>query len=213
MISRVLVAAVILLALLAQGTRAADVFVEALLPGVAVMKIDGQRVTLRAGQSKAQVKLISADASKAVVEIAGRRQELRVSQRISSAYSEPERRALTVRRDQNLQYRTFAEINGVRLPVLIDTGANVVAMNGNHARRIGISADSGVASQVQTAGSIVPARSLVLDSVEVGGIRVNRVAATVIEGEFPVDILLGISFLQHVDLQESAGILTLQERR
>lgn len=200
-------------ALMSLPAYAVDLFVEALLPGVAVMQIDGKRVTLRKGQERGGVKLIAADANKAVVEVAGKRRELRVSQRISSAFTAPERRTLIVRRDTNLQYRTFAEINGVRMPVLIDTGANVVAMNGKHAQRAGIGDDEGEASQVQTAGSVVPARSLVLDSVEIAGIRINRVDATVIDGDFPIDILLGISFLKHVDLEESGGILTLRERR
>ena len=55
----------------------------------------------------------------------------------------------------------------------------------------------------------MPARRVNLDVVDVGGIRINNVAATVIDGEFPVTILLGMSFLQHVTINDSNGVLTL----
>jgi aspartyl protease family protein len=198
--------------LLAAQALAADIVVEALLPGVAVMQIDGRRVTLRAGQSEQGVRLVAADARAAVVEINGQQQRLRVSQRISAQFSEPRERSVVIPRDDQMQYRTTVEINGVRVPAIVDTGANIVALNGRHARAVGIGADEGQPSQVQTAGSLVPARRVQLDSVNVGGIRVDAVAATVIDGEFPAVVLLGMSYLQHVELEDRAGVLTLKAR-
>ncbi|MEM1404169.1 MAG: TIGR02281 family clan AA aspartic protease [Pseudomonadota bacterium] len=190
----------------------ADVVVEALLPGLAVMRIDGQRVKLRAGESHKGITLVEANSRTALLEIDGKQQRLGVSQRISAQFSAPESRVVTIPRNSQLQYRTIAQINGARLNVVVDTGANIVALNAAHARAAGIAEDEGQPSQVQTAGSIVEARRVMLDSVDVGGIRVNRVLATVIDGEFPVDVLLGMSFLQHVDLEESEGILTMRAR-
>jgi aspartyl protease family protein len=43
----------------------------------------------------------------------------------------------------------------------------------------------------------------------VGGIEVENVLATVVEGNYPVTILLGMSYLKHVKLQEHNGVLTL----
>ncbi len=48
-----------------------------------------------------------------------------------------------------------------------------------------------------------------LESVDVGGIHVPHVQASVIEGAFPEMVLLGVSYLQHVDMQEKDGILSL----
>ncbi len=191
---------------------AADVYVEALLPNMAVLQIDGQRVHLRAGQSHGPVTLVEADGSSALVRLDGVEQRLTVSQRISGQFAEPTQRSITIRRDNQLQYLANAEINGVRLPVIVDTGANVVALNGRHASRVGIDPDEGTPSQVQTAGSVVPARSVVLDSVIVGGIRVDTVAATVIDGDFPETILLGMSYLKHVEMTEQGGVMTLKAR-
>jgi aspartyl protease family protein len=189
-----------------------DIQVEALLPGFAVLQIDGSRVTLRAGQSHAGIKLISADARAALIEIEGRSQSLGVSQRISTEFTPPEKREVSVARDAQLQYRMSAELNGVRMPVIVDTGANIVAMSSTHARTLGISADEGTVMQVQTAGSVVAARRVTLDTVDVGGLRVTSVDATVLEGEFPDVVLLGMSYLKHVELEERGGVLTLRAR-
>ena len=48
-----------------------------------------------------------------------------------------------------------------------------------------------------------------LRSVEVGGIRVENVRATVTAGEYPSTVLLGMSYLQHVELREREGVLSL----
>lgn len=202
----------ILLALLFTPGLRAEIVVEALLPGLAVMQIDGSRVTLREGESQAGVLLISADAQSALVEIGGRQQQLRVSQRISGQFSEPQERSISIPRNDQMQYLTNAEINSVRLAMIVDTGANIIALNTRDALAVGIASDEGVAASVQTAGAIVPARRVVLETVVVGGIRVDGVTATVIDGEQPSVALLGMSFLQHVEMQEQGGILTLRAR-
>lgn len=205
--------AVLVLALVAAGRAwPVDVFVEALLPNLAVLQIDGKRVTLRAGESLGELTLISSDARSAIVEINGEQRQLQVSQRISSAFSQPEAREVVVRRDERLQYRTNAEINGVRLPVLVDTGANMIALNARQALAVGIGRNEGTPARVQTASDVLPARQVTLDSVDVGGIRVDAVTAMIIDGEQPSTVLLGMSFLQHVDMQEKDGVLTLRGR-
>ena len=70
-------AVTLLLLVLASGRLlAASVTVEALLPNTAVLMINGQRKTLRAGESFDGVKLISADATIALLDINGARQRV-----------------------------------------------------------------------------------------------------------------------------------------
>ncbi|MEM8941821.1 MAG: TIGR02281 family clan AA aspartic protease [Pseudomonadota bacterium] len=202
----------LLILVAAPHVLAVDVIVEALFPKLAVLRIDGARATLKQGETTRGVRLISSDAQKAVIEVNGKRQELRVSQRISSAFSAPQKRTVTIPRSAQMQYRTMAEINGRRVDVLVDTGANIVAMSRLHARALGIDPSQGTPVRVTTAGSQETARQVVLSSVDVGGIRVNSVAATVIDSDFPEDVLLGMSFLQHVDLDEKNGVMTLEAR-
>lgn len=205
-------ALVFFLLLVGSARLHADIVVEALLPGLAVMQVDGRRVTLREGESQAGVLLLSSDAKSALIEIGGQQRRLGVSQRINAQFSAPQERILTIPRNDQMQYLTNAEINNVRLSMLVDTGANIIALNTRDARSVGIADNEGVAATVQTAGAIIPARRVLLKTVVVGGIRVEGVAATVIDGEQPSVALLGMSFLQHVDMQEQGSILTLKAR-
>ena len=189
-----------------------SVQVEALMPGMAVLTIDGRRHTLRRGESAAGITLVSASAREAVLDIGGERRRAGVSDRIAGAYSAPEPRAATVSRDERMQYRTTATINGRRMEVLIDTGANVVALNRDHAAALGIDASEGAPTRVETAGSTVAGHIVNLASVDVGGIRVDNVRATVVDGAFPRTVLLGMSYLRHVQLSEENGVLSLTSR-
>ena len=198
--------------LVALPSLASEVLVEALLPGLAVMQIDGRRVRLRAGESHGPITLIEATSTSALISIGGKPQRLEVSQRISARFTQPQERRVSIQRDRQLQYLTSAEINGVRLPVIVDTGANIVVLNSGQAARVGVDAEAGTPSRVQTAGAVINARRVVLDSVSVGGIRVDTVAAAVIDGEFPATALLGMSYLKHVELSDEGGIMTLRAR-
>lgn len=199
----------LLLLTLSLTAAAAEVEVQALFTGAAMLKIDGHSKMLRAGQSHGGVTLLEADSRKAVVEINGQRQEVGVSQRISGTFTQPEQKSVRIPRDSLMQYNVQATLNGRLMQVMVDTGANVVAMNSAHARSLGIDFESGQSSQVQTAAGVVPAWIVTLDSLDVGGIRVDHVQASVVEGAFPATILLGMSYLKHVEMREKDGILLL----
>lgn len=186
-----------------------QVSVEALMPGMVVITVDGKRHTLRRGATVAGVTLIDASAEEAVLEIAGEERRLGVSDRVSAAFTAPGVRQIDIPRNERMQYQTTAMINGRRTDVLVDTGANIVAMNAAQAQRLGIPPGSGQATRVETAGNTLTGRAVNLDSVDVGGIRVDNVRATVLEGEYPRMILLGMTFLEHVSLQERNGVLSL----
>jgi len=188
---------------------ASDVIVEALLPNAAVLKINGNRHTLRAGESVGDVTLVSADAKTAVVDIAGRRESVGISQRISGNFEVPERREVSIPRDALKQYRTIAEINGKRVAVIVDTGANIVAINASQAAALGVDYANGVPTTVETASGTVRAWVVSLATVDVGGIRVDRVQAAVTDSEFPSTILLGMTYLEHVEINESNGVMSL----
>jgi aspartyl protease family protein len=62
---------------------------------------------------------------------------------------------------------------------------------------------------VRTAGGVKNAFGIMLNRVNVGDIKTQQVAAVVIIGDYPHVILLGMSFLEHIDLQERDNILVL----
>ena len=204
----VMAAGLALAAALARGAPP-NIEVEALFTDAAVLRIDGERKMLRVGQSFRGVTLVAAYSKTATLELDGEPMVLGLSRRIGTNYQAATEQVVRIRRDAMLQYQTAAMINGYSVQALVDTGANVVALNSIQARAIGIDYRAGIPARVETASGSVEAWVVNLASVSVGGIRVDNVQASVVEGEFPGTVLLGMSFLKHVKLQEGNGILSL----
>lgn len=200
-----------LLCLLAQSVLA-DVQVNALFEGSAYLTVNGQQKLLRQGQSFQGVTLLQANTEKALVEIDGQQQWLDLSSRINASYRANTAREVVLHRDSQLKYMTQVSINGRSIAALVDTGANLMALSSRHATQLGIDFKKGERAAVATASGIAPSYRVMLRSVSVGGIVANNVPAVVIEGDFPQVVLLGMSYLTHVDMQERDNILTLRAR-
>jgi aspartyl protease family protein len=190
----------------------ADVEVLGLFRDAAYLKVNGREKLVKVGASFQGVEVLAADAKKARIRYRGREQVVTVSQHISSAYSEVEQRVVRIRSNNNHQYVTRVTINGRAVEVIVDTGANVVAMNSGTAQALGLQYRDNRPHVVSTASGQVMAHPVTLDSVVLGGIRVNHVRATVLEGDFPTQVLLGMSYLQHVEMSEKGGVLMLLQR-
>ncbi len=202
---------IVLLLCPALWAQAPTVEVQGLFTGAAVLKVGGQSKLVRVGQSLGGVTLVKATSEEATVEIEGERHVLGMTRHISSDYQVPELREVRIQRNANLQYQTTASMNGRSIRVLVDTGANIVAMNAAHARAIGLDPKGGEPSHVETASGVVKARVVMLNSVDVGGIRIENVRASVIEGAYPATVLLGMSFLRHVEIHESGDVMSLSK--
>ncbi len=187
--------------------------VQALMNDAALLSIGDKQRMLRNGQRSPEgVLLISATTQRAIIEVDGKRRELKLSQRISGSFAAADTSEVRIDRNANAQYLTTANINGRLTTVLVDTGANTVAMSGRHAAALGIAYQRGTPTQVGTASGVASAYSIQLDSVAVGGIAVPFVPAVVIEGDFPHIILLGMTFLQRVGMREENGALFLKQK-
>ena len=197
------------------GAAAAErlILANALFDGRAMLTIDGRTRMLREGQRSPEgVQLVSATASEAVIEVDGKRQTLALSREVGAAYQAPARRELAIPRNAQGQYRVGGSVNGHATTLLVDTGADVVALSGAEARRMGIDfRGNGQHGAANTAGGLVEAWGVTLERVETGGIVVRNVPATVIEGEHPSPALLGMSWLKRVGMREDGGVLYLQE--
>ncbi len=201
-----------LLAGLWTGLASADIQVQALFEGSAYLKIDGQQKLLREGQSFNNLTLISANPRRALVDWNGERQELTLSSRISAKFKQNQSKEVTLHRSKDLKYVTTIQVNGRQITALLDTGANLMAMSATHAKLLGLNYRKGDKAMVSTASGRAPAYRVNLGSVSVGGIVARHVPAVVIEGNYPADVLLGMSYLEHVDMQEKNNILTLRAR-
>jgi aspartyl protease family protein len=63
-----------------------------------------------------------------------------------------------------------------------------------------------------SASDKLPVTVVVLKEVQVGPIRQTNVRAVITEGDYPRDVLLGMTFLQHVDISENAGLMVLTSK-
>ena len=203
-----------LLVLAVPASAQTNIQVRGLFKGSAVLEIDGKQRLLKVGKTSPEgVTLMAADPRKAVIEIAGEQRTLGLSQQISGSYQVAEKREFSVPINGVNQYITTAQINGRRTEVLIDTGANIIAMNSMAAKRLGLVYPAGAPSTtVATASGTAAAHLVKLNSIDVGGITANNVDAIIIEGDYPQLILLGMSYLEHVNLREESGILYLKSK-
>ena len=177
----------------------------------AILSIDsGAPKTVKVGQSFGGVKLISVDRDGATVEVDGKRRVLVRGQTFSTSGS-GERQSATLAAGQGGQYTAEGQVNGGAVRFIVDTGASVIALPAADAQRLSIDYRKGRAASVQTAAGITPAYLVRLDTVRVGGITLNNVEAVVIESGLPV-ALLGMSFLNRVEIRHEAGQMTLIRR-
>ncbi|MFK7731393.1 MAG: TIGR02281 family clan AA aspartic protease [Pseudomonadales bacterium] len=193
---------------------ALEVQVNGLFSGKAVLSINGKQRILRAGQSSPEgVRLIRANSDVAVVDINGQIESLALNTRIGSNFSAASRKKVSIARNRNNAYYVNGSINGRSARMLVDTGATSVAMNSADAKRLGIDyIRNGKKGSVSTASGVTEAWFVRLDHVSIAGIKVSNVQAGVLQGAFPQQILLGMSFLSRVKMEESDGVLILSEK-
>ena len=120
---------------------------------------------------------------------------------------------LSIARGNNGHYQVAGSINGHPVQFLVDTGATSVAMNESQARRLGIDYRvKGLPMKASTAGGTVNAWRVSFDRIKIGSLEVLGVEGAVIEGEAPVEVLLGMSFLNRVRWREEQGVLMLESK-
>lgn len=119
--------------------------------------------------------------------------------------SRPERRVKLTANDYG-HFIAQAEINGVKVELLTDTGATYVALNYETAQRIGLKGkDLQFTSQSSTANGIARVAPVTIDYLRIGGIVLHNVEAVVAEpGKMPQN-LLGMSFIRRLAGFELSG--------
>ena len=100
-------------------------------------------------------------------------------------------------------------INGADVVFLLDTGATGVSVPLAVAQRLGI--EGGTPIQVTTANGIITTYAVVLDRVSIGPISRHRVRADVNPHMPGNEVLLGMSFLRHIELVQRNRTLTLRQ--
>jgi aspartyl protease family protein len=204
--SAVLIGVVLLAAVLPAAAQ--SVFVVSVAPGQAQIIVNGSAVhTLRPGQSTPEgVRLVRIDGDAAVIESGGRAWTMRLGQSTVASAVLPA--------DARGHFWANLLVNGIATRAMVDTGASTVAMNLDESRRLGVDLSRGVRTTMQTANGPQSGWRVMLPHVQVGEIALAGVEGFVVDGGsqlLPV-VLLGMSFLRHVDLQRSGTTMSLTKR-
>ncbi len=180
-----------------------------MLYGKASIRVNGRLVKLIPGQtSKNGVKLLSANLESIVVLVEGKRYRYKKDSNKGTILAEAEE--ITLKRDPGSGgYWASGRINGKDVTFLIDTGASLVVMNKVQARALKIKRGN-KEIQVSTATKTETAYQVTLDTVSVGGIELQNIPAVITKHKYPENPLLGMSFLQHVEINQENEQMTLK---
>ncbi len=115
---------------------------------------------------------------------------------------------VTLKRGLDGHYRAEALINNQKVSVLVDTGATGVAISQKVADKLQLKSLQAV--RTMTANGDTVSYMVRLDSVKVGGVEANNVAATIAPG-LGGDVLLGMSYLGRMDVRLFNNEMTIKQ--
>ncbi len=177
--------------------------------------IDGKQQLLKIGESTASgVTLISSDSKQALIEIDGKQSSYRLGAQYSTSFAAPaEGKVVRIWPSLRGMYHVQGSINGYPISFVVDTGATQVALNASQAKRLGIDyRKRGSAGYAETASGLAKTYSINLSRIKVGGIELNNIKAVVLDGNYPTTALLGMSFLNRLQIQRDGPVMELRKK-
>lgn len=192
-----------------------EITVLGLFKDKAIVNVDGKQRVLTVGEPSPEgIVLVSANSEEAVMEVDGVTATYSLGNHISGTFEKPAQGpSVQIWPDSYGMYNVIGNINSIPVTFLVDTGATLIAMNKHEAKRLGIDyLVSGTPSQASTASGIVNTYHVKLKKVRVGEIILNDVDASVVDGSYPSEILLGNSFLNRLDMRREGKMLELKKK-
>jgi aspartyl protease family protein len=119
------------------------------------------------------------------------------------------RRIVTLKSNRQHHYMASGRVNGKRVTFMLDTGATDVVVPQALANTLGLVA--GFKSTAITANGTVQVRNTVIDTLELGAIKLTNIKASINPGMHGKEILLGMSALKHLEFSQSDDTLTLKQ--
>lgn len=171
----------------------------------------GEPQSVVVGQTVGGVKLVAIQGDQVIVEIGGKKRPLRVGQHAVGTASADGSGKVTLTADGQGHFYTTGTINGTSVRFIVDTGATMVSLGTADAKRIGIDPSRGVKGMSDTANGQSVVTKVKLDTVRVGDITLYNVDALIHQGELPA-ALLGMSFLNRMEMQRDGSTMTLKKR-
>lgn len=118
-------------------------------------------------------------------------------------------RELVLQRNRYGHYVANGFINQQPVVFLLDTGASDISVPEGLARQIGLK--RGAAMQYQTANGMITVYATTLETVDLGGIVLQHVRASINPNMQDDEVLLGMSFLKHLEFTQRGESLTLRQ--
>ncbi|MDY7575843.1 retropepsin-like aspartic protease family protein [Actimicrobium sp. CCI2.3] len=202
----------LMLCLASSGAQGESIGLVGLFPGKAVLIIDGAAPrTFAVGSLVADgVRLTSVSDTDATLDDHGKRQGLAIGTHFSRAQAQGAP-SITLQADSRGHFMAQGMINGLMLPMMVDTGASMVSMSAQDARRLGIDYRNGQRTFSNTANGVIPVYLVRLDNVRIGDITLSGVDALVQDQGLPF-ALLGMSFLNRTMMQRDGQQMVLTKR-
>jgi len=129
------------------------------------------------------------------------------NQQLRISINENGQKEIILERNKYGHYIATGMINGHSVEFLLDTGATLVAIPEHIADRLNLKKGQGFQSQTANGNSL--SYSTKLDSLSLGGIVMTNVRASISSGMKFDEILLGMSFLKHLQLSQQGKTLKI----
>lgn len=114
---------------------------------------------------------------------------------------------LVLKQNRHGQYWANGQINGHDVVFILDTGATFVAVPEHIANQIGLK--KGRQQQTMTANGVSMSYKTTIAEIQLGDIMMHNVPASISKGMQFDEILLGMSFLKHLELSQQGKLLTI----
>jgi aspartyl protease family protein len=193
----------------------ADIALNGVLGNRALLVIDGGKPTwFTSGQvGPGGIRLVSVSGETVVVEAEGKRETLMMGQgaRLGGVPRPSGAQSVTLNADNQGHFLTVGMINGISVRFLLDTGASLVSMSSTEAKRLGINYTTGQQGYSNTANGRMLVYRVKIDEIRVGGVILNNVEGSVSTSDMPY-VLLGMSFLNRMDMKREGEKMTLTKR-
>lgn len=191
---------------------AQDVGLAGIMGSKAMLMINGgEPEAVRVGESLGGVKVVAIQGDQVIVEVGGRKRPLRIGQHAVGAAPADGSGKITLTADGRGHFYTTGTINGTSVRFLVDTGATMISLGASDARRLGLDFNRGEKGFSQTANGQVVVSKVKLDTVTIAGVTLRQVDALLHQADMPI-ALLGMSFLNRMEMQRDGGTMTLRQR-
>jgi len=134
--------------------------------------------------------------------------EFNPNQSIDSKTNKRGQTELVLTANRQHQYLANGFINNTPVVFLLDTGANDISIPAHIAKKIGLRVERQI--QFETANGIATGYQTTIKTVRLGKIELKNIRASINPNVKFDEVLLGMSFLKHIELVQKNRTLTLR---